>query len=136
MRGTSSIPSPERLDHDALRRLFDRPEVVAAYVFGSVASATPHALSDVDLAYVGTDAEAEDLAFDPLFEALQRQLGDGSFDLVAVRRAPLHLQFEIATEGHRLLVRDPVAAERFEARAITRYLDFKPYRDEYFARSA
>jgi predicted nucleotidyltransferase len=136
MRGTSNSPSPERIDPTVLRELFDRPEVVAAYVFGSVANATPHALSDVDLAYVGTDAEAEDRVFDPLFEALQQRLGDGNFDLVPVRRAPLHLQFEIATRGHRLLVRDPVAAERFEVHAITRYLDFKHYRDEYFARSS
>jgi hypothetical protein len=59
-------------------------------------------------------------------------VGEGNFDLVPLRRAPLHLQFYVAMEGNLLLVRDPIAAEDFSARAIMRYLDFKPYRDAYF----
>ena len=44
-----------------------------------------------------------------------------------------HIQFEVATEGKLLVGGDPVANENFRARAIVRYLDFKPYRDAYFA---
>jgi hypothetical protein len=89
-------------------------------------------LSDIDLAYLGATAEAEERVFDELYEALQAVLGEGGFDLVPLRRAPLHLQFAIATEGRPLIVRDPLAAEAFGARAITHYLDFKPHRDRYF----
>ena len=120
-------------DPASVRKHFDRPEVAAVYLFGSVAEASSHALSDVDLAYLGVSGESEERVFDELCEALQRELGEGSFDLVPLRRAPLHLQFEIATTGKRLFVRDPILAEEFGTRAITRYLDFKPYRDEYFA---
>ncbi len=119
-------------DPDSLRRHFDRPEVVTVYLFGSTAAGSAHRLSDLDLAYLGTSAEAEDRVFDVLYEALQGDLGEGSFDLVPLRRAPLHMQFAIATEGKPLLVRDPIRAEDFEARAITHYLDFKPHRDRYF----
>jgi hypothetical protein len=90
-------------------------------------------LSDVDLAYLGTDSETEQQLYDPLYEGFQRLLGEGNFDLVPLRPAPLHLQFHIAIEGMPLLVRDPIAAEDFAAGAIVRYLDFKPYRDAYFA---
>ena len=125
--------SPEGPDLESLRKHFDRPAVAAAYVFGSMANTSPHQLSDVDLAYLGTDTAAEDRVFDELYEDLQRVLGEGNFDLVPLRRAPLHLQFAIATEGKLLFSRDPILAEGFGARAIVRYLDFKPYRDEYFA---
>ena len=116
-----------------LRVVFDLPGVVAAYLFGSLARQSISPLSDVDLAYLGTDSATEEWLYDPLYEALQRLLGEGNFDLVPLRRAPLHLQFDVAMEGSLLLARDPVAVEDFSARAIMRYLDFKPYRDSYFA---
>src|SRR2546422_330745 len=83
-------------------------EVAGAYLFGSMAEGSPHPLSDVDLAYLGTTGEAEDRVFDPLYEALQRELGEGGFDLVPLRRAPLHLQYAIATAGTLLFARDPI----------------------------
>lgn len=132
-RGATPGHSGERFDPDSVRKHFDRPEVAAVYLFGSMDGTSPHPLSDVDLAYLGIHAEAEGRVFDELYEALQRELGEGRFDLVPLRRAPLHLQFAIATTGKLLLVRDPFLAEGFGARAIARYLDFKPYRDEYFA---
>jgi len=135
-RGADASQSGGRFDPESLRKHFDRPEVAVVYLFGSTAKATPHPLSDIDLAYLGTSAEAEDRLFDELYEALQAELGEGGFDLVPLRRAPLHLQFMIATEGTPLLVTDPLLAEAFGARAIVRYLDFKPYRDRYFATQA
>ena len=131
-RGANTGLSRSRFDPESLRKHFDRPEVAAVYLFGSMAEASPHRLSDVDLAYLGTNGEAEDYVFDEIYEALQRELGEGGFDLVPLRRAPLHLQFAIATAGTLLFVRDPILAEGFGARAITRYLDFKPCRDRYF----
>lgn len=135
-RGANANPSGKRFEPESLRRHFDRPEVAAAYLFGSMATPSPHGLSDIDLAYLGTDGAAEERVFDDLYEALQRELGEGNFDLVPLRRAPLHFQFAIATEGKPVLVRDPILAEEFGARAIARYLDFKDCRDRYFARVA
>jgi uncharacterized protein len=133
MRRGDPTQGPYRgFDSKAVTELFDRPEIAAVYRFGSHATGTPHDLSDIDLAYLGIDAECEDRVFDVLHAGLQRELGDGAFDLVPLRRAPLHLQFAIVTEGRPLLMRDPGLAEDFGARAISHYLDFKRYRDEYF----
>ena len=126
------VPITQRLDWDRLQKHFDRPEVAAVFLFGSMAEGASHELSDVDLAYLGTTGEAEDRVFDELYEVLQRELKEGRFDLVPLRRAPLHLQFAIATAGRLLYVRDAVLAEEFGTRAISRYLDFKPCRDRYF----
>jgi predicted nucleotidyltransferase len=135
-RGANENLSGERFEPESLRRHFDRPEVAAVYLFGSMATPSPHGLSDIDLAYLGTDGAAEERVFDDLYDALQREQGEGAFDLVPLRRAPLHLQFAIATEGRPVFVRDPILAEAFGARAIARYLDFKDCRDRYFARVA
>jgi predicted nucleotidyltransferase len=131
-RGTRAS-SGRVFDPDSVRRIFDRPGIAAVYLFGSAAEGSSHALSDVDLAYLGVDADSEERAFDSVYEALQGEVGEGAFDLVPLRRAPLHVQFAIATEGTPLLVRDPLANEAFGARAIARYLDFKHHRDHYFA---
>ena len=101
-------------------------ELLAVYLFGSWASEETTPLSDVDLAYLGADREAESRLFDPLYEALQGRLGEGNFDLIPLRHAPLHVQFQVAMEGALLLIRDPIAVESFAARAIVRYPDFKP----------
>ncbi len=126
-------PRFTRAERQACKAAFDRDEVVAAYVFGSVATGNATPLSDVDLAYLGSDAAAEERVFDTLYETLQNLLGEGRFDLVPLRRAPLRIQFQVATEGELLLCRDPAREERFRAQAMVRYLDFKPYRDAYFA---
>jgi predicted nucleotidyltransferase len=49
-RGGSDSGSGRSVDPDALGRLFDRPGVAVAYLFGSAAAGTAHGLSDVDLA--------------------------------------------------------------------------------------
>ena len=120
-------------DWQQVRVVFECPGITAAYLFGSSAHGSPHPLSDVDVAYLATDSETEDQLYDSLYESLQRLLGEGNFDLVPLRRAPLHLQFHVAMEGLLLVARDAIAVEGFSARAIAHYLDFKPYRDAYFA---
>ena len=128
--------SPPRLPPELPARCFDRPGIAGAFLFGSAARGSRSPLSDLDFAYLGTDVEAEERVFDAVYESLQRELGEGEFDLVPLRRASLHLQYQIATDGELILCRDATALERFSARAICRYLDFKPYRDAYFSRSA
>ena len=81
-RDASAAASAVRLGPDAVRRHFDRPEVAAVHRFGSTAHISPHPLSDIDLAYLGTDGEAEERVFDVLHEGLQRELGEGNFDLL------------------------------------------------------
>jgi predicted nucleotidyltransferase len=46
-----------RPDPRYVRAVFDRPGVAAAYLFGSLAWKSANPLSDVDLAYLGTDKE-------------------------------------------------------------------------------
>ena len=139
MKRPPRVPLPSRheltatADLKALDDVFARPGIVAVYLFGSRTAENITPLSDIDLAYLGTDRQTEDTLFDPLYEALQGVLGEGNFDLVPLCQAPLHMQFHVAMEGTLLINRDPMAVENFTARALVRYLDFKPYREAYFA---
>jgi hypothetical protein len=65
-----------------------------------LAQESSHLLSDIDLAYLGTDSETEERLYDPLYEALQRLLGEGNFDNVA----PVQVLYRRATPyaGHAL----------------------------------
>lgn len=67
-------------DLKTLSGILDRPGVVAVYLSGSRATGKTTPLSDIDLAYLGTDRETEERLFDPLYEALQDLLGEGDFD--------------------------------------------------------
>lgn len=114
----------------------DRPGIAAAYLFGSLARGSTSPLSDADFAFFADDEILEHTLFDEIYECLQRHLGEGNFSLVPLRTAPLHIQFQVATDARILHRRRPAVAEAFEAGAIARYLDFKPHRDRYFAEGA
>lgn len=90
--------------------------MIAVYLFGSRVAGKTTPLSDIDLAYLGTDRETEERLSDPLYEALQGLLGEGNFDLIPLRQAPLQLQFHVATEGVLLINREPMRVENFVVR--------------------
>lgn len=94
--------------------------VRAAWLFGSVATASSGPLSDVDVAVLGAEAltldERARLAVD-LGAAAGR-----SCDLVVVEQASPVLGMEVVDTGRRFLCRDADAADAWEDRALRRYL--------------
>jgi hypothetical protein len=109
-----------------------RPELMAAYLFGSVARGTARAASDVDIAIL--------LERDPppTFEALSLDL-EGDLErllgrpvqLVVLNRAPVDLIHNVLRDGQIVLDRDRSARIRFEVRARAEYLDLVPFLRRY-----
>ena len=107
-------------------------DVVAAYLFGSVARGTARPTSDVDVAVL--------LAADPphtldglqfgLEGELERALGL-PVQLVVLNRAPSDLVHRVLRDGVLLLDRDPGARIRFEVRARNLYFDLQPVLRQY-----
>jgi predicted nucleotidyltransferase len=107
-------------------------DVVAAYLFGSVARGTARSTSDVDVAVL--------LAADPprtldglhlgLEGDLERGLGL-PVQLVVLNRAPGDLVHRILRDGVLLVDRDPGARIRFEVRARNVYFDMQPFLRQY-----
>jgi uncharacterized protein len=112
--------------------LADRGDVVAAYLFGSVARGTATPTSDVDVAilFVTDPPSTIDGLHLGLESELQRVLGVPT-QLVVLNRAPCDLVHRVLRDGVLLVDRDPGARIRFEVDARNRYFDLQPFLRRY-----
>jgi predicted nucleotidyltransferase len=108
------------------------PDVVAAYLFGSVARGTSRATSDVDVGILLARPPAPRFADLPLdLEAdLERLIGVPT-QVVVLNRAPADLVHRVLRDGTLLVDRDPSARIAFEVRARNEFFDLKPVLDQY-----
>lgn len=105
-----------------------QPSVLAAIVFGSVASGRLHAESDLDLALLFDDANVPD-GFAVLdLRATLEQYARRDVDVVVLNGASPILAFQAVKHGQRISVRDEQAYQRFVVRLISEYADFKRVR--------
>lgn len=102
------------------------------YLFGSRARGTGGARSDIDLA-VARASEPDLMADARLHDALAAALGTDAVDVLLLLRAPLWLQFRVVGEGVVLYSRDERERIAFREDVTHRFLDFRPYYDEYLA---
>lgn len=123
----------EAVEIELGRLLEEAPdEVLAAYLFGSVARGTAHAGSDVDLALLLRNrppATLEGLQLD-LAASLERELRL-PVEVVVLNTAPADLTHRVLRDGRVLLDRDRAARIRFEVQARNEYFDLEPLRRLY-----
>jgi predicted nucleotidyltransferase len=124
------VTSPDRT---LLARLADslepRGEILEAYLFGSTATGSAQAHSDIDVAvYLGEPRPpaapfgyAADLA-----ATLMRALGAPRVDVVILNDASPLLYHRVLRDGIRILARDLRATTTREGRALSRYCDYVP----------
>jgi predicted nucleotidyltransferase len=126
------------MDRDALLAATEQlllglgDELVAAYVFGSVARGTAGPRSDLDLGVLCRNAPEPDLGglrFD-LAEKLELAVRR-PVDIVVLNSAPADLVHRVLRDG--ILVHDANRRARldFEVRARAQYLDLAPLRELY-----
>jgi len=124
----------EQLNTEISNLLQEEPEVLAAYLFGSVSEARESPLSDVDIAILFrprlTQAQMWHLE-DALGVAVSRRLPGYNVDLVALNLAPLHFRFEVISKGQVLYSADDSQRADFESYTMRRYWDFEKYLVEY-----
>src|SRR5712692_108869 len=128
---TSARASVPQLGEEALIAfLKTQPDIVAAYLFGSLAQgrATPH--SDVDIAILLADG-ADDLAMTNRRLQLMGDLApfvSGSLDVVVLNNASPVLQHQVLRHGRRLYEGNREARIAFQVRAGKIYADEQPLR--------
>jgi predicted nucleotidyltransferase len=118
-----------RLDLAGLTTYFaQQTDVIAAYLFGSVARGQANRLSDVDIAVL-LDSPGDDEA------AVERQLQlmmelDGfanrEIQVILLNRAAPLLAYQVIREGRLLCERDRARRVAFEVRAMKLYFDLQP----------
>jgi predicted nucleotidyltransferase len=118
-----------------LRGHFERQSnVVAVYLFGSVARGQDRPNSDVDVGVLYRAPLAATLLAQPYADEAQlSDLFGKPVQIVAMNQAPVDLVHRILREGVLLLDRDPSARIAFEVHARNAYFDLLPtlrrYRD-------
>lgn len=108
-------------------------DVRLAYLFGSQATRLAYPLSDIDIAVYLKDSDRrlclqkeEELA-----KELVISLGTDKIDLVILNVAGVELEYKVITTGRLLFSRDEAERIEYEEGVLLRYLDIKPYLDEY-----
>ena len=124
-------PEPPRLDEAGLVAfLATQPDVVAAYLFGSLAGGrvTPH--SDVDIAILFIAAADPLVMGDGQLQLMGEveQFADREVDVVILNIAPPVLRHQVLRHGRLLYERDRRARVEFEVRAGQVYADLRPAR--------
>ncbi|MGE5346431.1 MAG: type VII toxin-antitoxin system MntA family adenylyltransferase antitoxin [Acidithiobacillales bacterium] len=119
---------------DRVRLLFgNRPEVLAAFLFGSVSRGTAGRLSDLDIAVLLEARAAHQHRTDAykaqLLVELMSSLRTNKLDLVVLNEAPSLLAHRVLRDGLLLHAADEAALVDFRFRALQRYLDTKPLRE-------
>lgn len=126
------VPTPHQVEGPLRTALAAQDDVVAAYLFGSVARGTARPTSDVDVAVLLTSEPprvVEGLRLD-LEGRLERAIGR-PVQIVVLNRAPSDLIHRVLRDGVLLLDRDPGARIRFEVAARNRYFDLQPFLRRY-----
>lgn len=113
-----------------LRALLEpRAEVLDAYLFGSAATGSAQAHSDVDVAVYLADPRPSVSAFGyaaDMTTTLMQALGTDRVDVVILNDATPLLYHRVLRDGVRILARDLRATTTREGRALSRYCDYLP----------
>ena len=119
-----------------LSSLEGHPDVLVAYIFGSVAKRQTHEGSDVDIAVLVSDdaMKSDPLQFRlKLISDLTSALGRSDVDVVLLNEAPPLLAHRVLRDGNLVLERSAASRVQFQVSTVNRYLDTQPMRDLYLA---
>jgi predicted nucleotidyltransferase len=111
-----------------------RKDIVAAWLFGSVARGTATADSDIDIAVLIVKSTADAATALDIKLSLEAELDHrlrSEIDVVVVNTAPADLVHRILRDGVLLLERDPSARIEFEVRSRGEYFDMVPILQRY-----
>jgi hypothetical protein len=109
-------------------------DIIALYLFGSRASGTQGALSDIDIAVLLPQGSRQDFYNErELFYLgeVNEILHTDEVSFIVLNKAPLTVQYGVITDAKVLYSKDEEARLLFEEAVIDGYMDFKPVLDEY-----
>ncbi len=109
--------------------LFQRQEILMAYLYGSYAKGTPHSRSDIDVA-IYLQHKVDDNKYPYGYRAeiiaeLIKLTGNNKIDLIILNDVPTFLKFQVIRYGTLIFTRSEAERIEFHAGTIAKYLDVK-----------
>lgn len=103
-----------------------RPEILAAYLYGSYGTELQTPLSDVDLAFVCRSHQRLDLDHElELRASILAALGEDRVSITFLRQSGPMFQFEVLETARRLYCADEGALADFIAEVLSRHADYR-----------
>ncbi|HMJ14750.1 MAG TPA: nucleotidyltransferase domain-containing protein [Polyangiaceae bacterium] len=116
--------------------LGDRPDVAAAYLYGSVATGAARPDSDVDVGILYRTTPPPTLLGQPYGDEAELSARVGRpVQIVVMNTAPVDLVHRILRDGALIVERDASARIAFEVRSRNQYYDLLPVLLEYRKRA-
>jgi len=122
------------LTKETIRKyFFDKDEVVAIYLFGSVAEGKARKGSDIDIAVLFDDNISMEERFDRklTFIINLEDLLQSEVDVIDLLASSLAFQHRVLRKGKLVFERDRKKRIYYETRLRREYFDFKPYLERY-----
>jgi len=109
--------------------LYNKKEIVFAYLFGSFAKKTENKLSDIDLAiYIDEEKKPESGIFGYKSELIAelQHFFQREIDLVILNQVSADLAFRVLKEGQLLFCKSDKTRTAFHEQTVRKKLDFAP----------
>jgi len=109
--------------------LYQKEEIIFAYIYGSVARNQDTSRSDIDLAvYIDEDKKPEAGPFGYRSELITelQPLAGNDIDLIILNEASNLLAYNVFKEGKLIFNKDPELRTEIQAKTVDKYLDFLP----------
>lgn len=106
-----------------------RPEVIAAYLFGSRAEGVARRDSDTDIAVLTDERRNDTFEYRLALAGELKHCVGTPVDLVLLREAPLLLQFQILKKGKIVFERDVDRRASYEMYILGKYYDYQRFFD-------
>lgn len=120
------MPALSEEQETKLRSVFrNYPQVEAVYVFGSTASGSSHASSDLDLAIVPGDSGARAVKLEILTDLVR--VGFENVDLVVLDTDDIVLAYEALYQNRLVYAVEDFDRGTLYSNTVRKYLDFLPY---------
>jgi len=118
---------------EKLKKIFDKhEEILFAYLFGSMARGEAGKDSDVDIGiYIDEKKNIKPFYEIEIAEEIERETNLKGVEIVILNGKSLRFLNQVLRYGKLIFSRDEKARILFETTVTKKYIDFKPYFEEY-----
>jgi predicted nucleotidyltransferase len=117
-----------------LRRVLEpHKEVIAAYLYGSSVKGYAREDSDIDVGLLLEDCYKQEALYpEALAKEIEKETGlKRVIDIRILNDRNPRFQYRVISEGELIISRDEGKRAQFEAKAVSMYLDIKPFHEAY-----